>query len=142
TLEVIGKELGLGLEALLDREPQFKTFDGKVTSLVVSLYDGLPPKLQRQVDAQGLGKEGYLIKEVNLSGTSHLILSAREEIGLLYGSFHFLRLLQTHKSLKGLDMVEIPKTDIRMLNHWDNLDRTIERGYSGFSIWNWHTLPD
>src|SRR5690606_680118 len=88
------------------------------------------------------GKEGYLIKEVNLSGTSHLILSAREEIGLLYGSYHFLRLLQTHKSLKGLDLVEIPKTDIRMLNHWDNLDRTIERGYSGFSIWNWHTLPD
>lgn len=142
TLEVIGKELGLGLEALLDRKPRFKVFDGKESSLVVSLYDKLPPKLQGQVDAQGLGKEGYLIKEVELNGTSHLILSAREEIGLLYGSYHFLRLLQTHKSLKGLDLVEIPKTDIRMLNHWDNLDRTIERGYSGFSIWNWHTLPD
>lgn len=29
-----------------------------------------------------------------------------------------------------------------MLNHWDNLNRTVERGYAGFSIWNWHTLPD
>ena len=31
---------------------------------------------------------------------------------------------------------------VRMLNHWDNLDRTVERGYAGFSIWNWHQLPD
>jgi alpha-glucuronidase len=28
-----------------------------------------------------------------------------------------------------------------LLNHWDNLNRTVERGYAGFSIWNWHTLP-
>ena len=29
-----------------------------------------------------------------------------------------------------------------MLNHWDNLDRTVERGYAGFSLWDWHKLPD
>ena len=30
----------------------------------------------------------------------------------------------------------------RLLNHWDNLDRTVERGYAGFSLWDWHKLPD
>ena len=36
------------------------------------------------------------------------------------------------------------KTEIqhRILNHWDNLDRTVERGYAGFSLWDWHKLPD
>src|SRR5690606_37489375 len=142
TLEVVRKELGLGLESLLGKEPLFKAYDGRESSLVVSLYDRLPPALQRQIDSKGLGTEGFAIKEVAHNGQSHLILTAREEIGLLYGSFHFLRLLQTHKSLKDIDIVESPKVDIRMLNNWDNLDRTIERGYSGFSIWNWHTLPD
>ncbi|MCB0745411.1 MAG: alpha-glucuronidase, partial [Ignavibacteriae bacterium] len=32
--------------------------------------------------------------------------------------------------------------NLRVLNHWDNLDRTVERGYAGFSIWDWHKLPD
>ncbi|HAQ75545.1 MAG TPA: alpha-glucuronidase, partial [Hyphomonas sp.] len=35
-----------------------------------------------------------------------------------------------------------PKTKLRLLNHWDNLDRHVERGYAGQSIWDWHRLPD
>ena len=38
-------------------------------------------------------------------------------------------------------MSSAPKLKFRLLNHWDNLNRTVERGYAGFSIWNWHTLP-
>jgi alpha-glucuronidase len=41
-----------------------------------------------------------------------------------------------------LNIEEKPQTTHRLLNHWDNLDRTIERGYAGFSIWDWHKLPD
>jgi len=37
---------------------------------------------------------------------------------------------------------ETPAYNVRVLNHWDNLDGTIERGYSGHSIWNWDELPD
>ena len=39
-------------------------------------------------------------------------------------------------------MTSIPKIKLRLLNHWDNLNRTVERGYAGISIWNWHTFPD
>src|SRR5690606_4301520 len=41
-----------------------------------------------------------------------------------------------------LHVVSAPRIRLRMLNHWDNLDRTVERGYAGFSLWDWHKLPD
>ena len=58
----------------------------------------------------------------------------------MYGSFHFLSLLQTQQSIENLDIKNSPKIKLRVLNHWDNLDRTVERGYAGFSIWDWHKL--
>lgn len=142
TMKLVREELGRGLGALLDREPRFSPLGKGSSGLWVSPVAQLPRELQRQLDSEGLGKEGYLIKQVTDKGRSVLVIGAETDIGLLYGSFHFLRLLQQHRPLEGLDLKEVPKVDIRMLNHWDNLDRTIERGYSGFSIWNWHTLPD
>jgi alpha-glucuronidase len=49
--------------------------------------------------------------------------------------------LQTHQPIQKLSITSIPKINLRVLNHWDNLDRHVERGYAGISIWNWHTLP-
>ncbi|MEJ2005070.1 MAG: alpha-glucuronidase, partial [Cyclobacteriaceae bacterium] len=62
--------------------------------------------------------------------------------GLLYGTFEFIAMLQQHSDISDLDIIRSPKIKHRLLNHWDNLDRTVERGYAGFSIWNWHKLPD
>ena len=59
----------------------------------------------------------------------------------MYGTFGLLRHLQTQQSIKTIDIVSQPKIQRRILNHWDNLDRTSERGYAGFSIWDWHKLP-
>jgi len=56
--------------------------------------------------------------------------------------FHLLRLLQTGQASAPLDLVEQPRLKLRVLDHWDNLDRTVERGYAGESIWDWHKLPD
>jgi alpha-glucuronidase len=50
--------------------------------------------------------------------------------------------MQTEQSIINLNIISSPKLKLRLLNHWDNLNRTVERGYAGFSIWNWHTLPD
>ncbi len=89
-----------------------------------------------------IGNEGYLIKSTVYNENQIIVISANEDIGLLYGVFHFLRLLQTHQSIENLSIVSSPKIDLRVLNHWDNLDRTVERGYAGFSIWDWHKLPE
>src|SRR5262249_25519156 len=48
---------------------------------------------------------------------------------------------QTHQPLAHLDLTSVPKVQRRMLNHWDNLNGTIERGYAGRSLWQWSELP-
>ncbi len=83
-------------------------------------------------------KDGYSIK-----GDEHkIIISASKDIGLLYGVYHLLRLQQTGESITNLDVEEIPSYNIRVLNHWDNIDGTIERGYAGYSLWKWEELPE
>lgn len=83
-------------------------------------------------------KDGYSIK----SNNQKIIISAGSDVGLLYGSYCLLRLQQTGADLTTLDIEELPSYDIRILNHWDNLDGTIERGYAGYSLWKWDELPN
>lgn len=83
-------------------------------------------------------KDGYSIK----SNNQKIIISAASDVGLLYGSYCLLRLQQTGADLTTLDIEELPSYDIRILNHWDNLDGTIERGYAGYSLWKWEELPN
>jgi alpha-glucuronidase len=70
-----------------------------------------------------------------------IVIASGGEIGALYGMFHFLRLLQTAQSLDRLDLKEQPRVQLRLLNHWDNMDGSIERGYAGRSLWQWAELP-
>jgi alpha-glucuronidase len=83
-------------------------------------------------------KGGYTIKSVQ----NKLVISAEKETGLLYGVYHILRLQQTKSALTNLNITEKPSYDIRILNHWDNLDETIERGYAGHSLWKWEDSPN
>ncbi len=89
-----------------------------------------------------LGDEGFIIRTIVSNTKNLIVIAAASDRGVLYGVFHLLRLIQTQQSIQKLQVVSIPGTSIRILNHWDNMDRTVERGYAGFSIWNWHTLPD
>ena len=61
---------------------------------------------------------------------------------VLYGFFDWLKSIQTDTFDPDTEKTDNPKVKLRMLNHWDNLDRTVERGYAGFSLWDWHKLPD
>jgi len=70
-----------------------------------------------------------------------ILITANTDAGILYGVFHFLRLLQTHQPVSELAITSVPRIKLRMLNHWDNLNRTVERGYAGCSIWDWQRLP-
>ncbi len=89
-----------------------------------------------------LGAEGFRIRSAKLGGRAVTVIAANGEIGALYGAFHFLRLLQTQQPITNLNIVQKPRLQLRMLNHWDNLDGSIERGYAGRSLWNWQELPD
>ncbi len=76
-----------------------------------------------------------------MQGQAATVIAARTEVGVLYGAFHLLRLVQTGASLDAIDIREQPRLKRRLLNHWDNMDGTIERGYAGRSLWHWDDLP-
>jgi alpha-glucuronidase len=134
-------ELLRGLQGLLGTAPRVSA-DVSAPALVVGTAAGSRAIARLGLDTAGLGREGYVIRSTRLDGHPVVAIAANEDIGALYGAFHFLRLLQTGEPLDGLDLREAPRLQLRMLNHWDNLDRHVERGYAGASIWDWHKLPD
>jgi len=89
-----------------------------------------------------LGDEGYVLRRLERDGRAQTLIAANTDRGLLYGAFALLRHLQTGGGLADLDRVSAPKVRLRLLNHWDNLDRYVERGYAGQSLWDWWRLPD
>jgi alpha-glucuronidase len=89
-----------------------------------------------------LGPEGFRIRTVKLGGRSVTVIASSDEAGALYGVFHFLRLLQTLQPTNDLDVSQKPRLRLRVLDHWDNLDRSVERGYAGRSLWDWEALPE
>lgn len=89
-----------------------------------------------------LGPEGFRIRSLKIGGRAVTVIASDGEVGALYGAFHFLRLMQTLQPLSNLDVSQQPHLRLRLLNHWDNLDGSIERGYAGQSLWNWKALPE
>jgi alpha-glucuronidase len=87
------------------------------------------------------GREGYLIRSTHVGRYEATVIASEGETGALYGAFHFLRLLQARQPVVHLDIAERPRLELRLLNHWDNLDGSIERGYAGKSLWLWNELP-
>lgn len=143
TLTEAKKELQQGLDGLLDTNLPETDGISKGTLLV-----GTPAssKVLSGIHAitneiSGLGDEGFLIKTLKVNGTPCTVIAARKDMGVMYGVFHFLRLLQTQSDIKELNITQVPKLQRRMLNHWDNLNGTIERGYAGYTLWDWQRLP-
>ncbi|GAB6119862.1 alpha-glucuronidase family glycosyl hydrolase [Dysgonomonas termitidis] len=93
-------------------------------------------------ELKDLTDDGFIIRSVKKGNRNYTVITSAEERGILYGVFHFLRLVQTDSFSDNLNIVENPKYKVRILNHWDNLDRTIERGYAGYSLWKWDELPN
>ncbi|MBZ5495639.1 MAG: alpha-glucuronidase [Acidobacteriia bacterium] len=92
-------------------------------------------------DLLAMGDEGFLIRSATNAKHRVTVIASNREIGALYGVFHFLRLMQTSQPIDRLDIAERPALQLRLMNHWDNPDGTIERGYAGRSIWDWNALP-
>ncbi|MEO6600361.1 MAG: alpha-glucuronidase family glycosyl hydrolase, partial [Polyangiaceae bacterium] len=88
-----------------------------------------------------VGAEGYVVEAATSGGSSVIAVAGNTELGVLRGTFALLRHLQSHRPLNSLALSGAPKIQRRVLNHWDNMDGTIERGYAGRSLWSWSSLP-
>ena len=100
---------------------------GTAMTELQSYWQGGPVVLKRQ---KGMGKDAYTIKSQN----GKTVIAAGGDTGLLYGAFHLLRLQQTGQQTTALDISEQPAYELRILNHWDNPNGTVERGFAGHSI--------
>jgi alpha-glucuronidase len=126
TSKVIRDELTLAVKGITGKEPVFVTSTAKAQLVI-------------QLTTESLGDEGFRITSNTASKTVTVL--ANNHVGMLYGTFHLLRLAQTQQNLSQLNVTSKPAVQLRILNHWDNLNRYVERGYAGISIFNWHTLP-
>ncbi|HWF89171.1 MAG TPA: alpha-glucuronidase family glycosyl hydrolase, partial [Pyrinomonadaceae bacterium] len=131
TFDVIRSELSQGCSGLLGRPVEVGNRDD--ASVVVGLpqTSTLVRNLKWDAELKRLGPEGFRIRTVR----NVIVIASTTDIGALYGAFHFLRLLQTEQPLDHLQIDQRPALKLRLLNHWDNLDGSIERGYAGKSLW-------
>jgi alpha-glucuronidase len=118
TLAAARRELETGLAGLLGQSPR----------ITMTKVAGEIPTI---------GPEGF-----RLETKAGVHLSANSDTGILYGAFDLLRRVQSGQPLAKLDVTSAPRISRRLLNHWDDLNRHVERGYAGFSLWEWHYLPE
>ncbi|GAB3296283.1 alpha-glucuronidase family glycosyl hydrolase [Hymenobacter humi] len=134
-LKTAAKELQRGLQGLLGQSvPVVAKAEAGSTKrgilLLVSPTANVPGTSQTN--------DGYRI----LSQGRNLVVTGRSGAGVLYGVFALLRELQTRQPVAQLAQASSPRIQYRLLNHWDNPNGTVERGYAGSSIWKWYELPE
>ena len=149
TLRAAREELARGLRSLIGREiPVVRrlTRDGTLVigTAATSRLVGSAPVLLAELAR--VGPEGFVIRAMTLGegegGKRVIVIAANRDIGALYGAFALLRQLQTERSLRDIAVASAPRIQLRLLDHWDNLDGSVERGYAGSSLWDWALLPD
>jgi len=135
-IESIKGELGYAIERLLGILPNInKDFESDKITLIGKIGSTLTGDLD--IDNEDIGrmkKEGFLIKTVKSSRKQCLVVTSQTDQGLLYGVFRLIRILQSGESIGRLHILENPSAPLRIINHWDSLNGTVERGYAGKSI--------
>ena len=130
-------ELDRGLKGLLRSAPRHVKRIDRDGAILIGLTDVSPVT----DGVYRLGPEGYVIRSVIVQGHNATLIAGASDKGVLYGVFAFLRLLQTRQPIDCLDIASVPKLQLRVIDHWDNLNGLIERGYAGGSLWDWQRLP-
>jgi alpha-glucuronidase len=145
TLRIARDELRRGLRGLLGREVPVAN-DVAAGAIVVGTVEQFGERVPGSSDLREVvgppGGEGYGVRSTVVRGRRVTAVAGQSDVAALYGVFHLLRLLQTQQRIDALAITESPRVEHRVLNHWDNLDGTVERGYAGGSLWDWHKLPD
>ena len=142
TSEAIRSELEAALTGLLGKAPSFNSTASDATLVVgTEANSAFIKSLSLSRELTELGPEGYIVRTLKIRSRSYIIVASQTDVGALYATFHFLRLVQTLQPIGNLKVSQKPRLRLRVLDHWDNLDGSIERGYAGRSLWDWGALP-
>ena len=133
-IQTAQRELILGVRGMLGRTLRAQVRSTNESTIILGTI-GSVKKVEPALGLDGnLSEDGYLLKGVTLNGHPGILIAATNDRGVLYGVFALLRKIGIGEPVSNLADQQAPYAPLRMLNHWDNLDGTIERGYAGGSI--------
>jgi alpha-glucuronidase len=137
-------ELLRGLQEMLGGEFHATATPPKQPFILVGTLDSLSKIIPDHISPRSLEGDAFWLSQTNLGGSKCFIITARTERGVLYGVFAFLSKIARAQTLDSITEVQVPANTIRMIDQWDNLDGTIERGYAGPSLFfeNGHIRED
>ncbi|RDS78575.1 alpha-glucuronidase [Alteriqipengyuania lutimaris] len=137
TVEVAADELAVALGKMAGSS------DRKLPAhprIVIGTRDRLSPAYSDVTSRlEGLAANAFIIGQ---STDGRIVVASDDDLGLLYGVFALTRHLAVHGNLDDVDQASAPAMPLRLLNHWDNPDGHVERGYAGRSIFDWWHLPE
>ena len=146
TLAAAGAELARGLGGMLGVEVPVRPARASRPELAGgAVVLGTPASLASagiDVTIASPSPDAYAVAAARIDGNELTIVAGNSEVAVLYGAFALLKHLANGGDPARLDIESAPKITHRLLNHWDNLDRSVERGYAGLSLWDWQTLPE
>jgi alpha-glucuronidase len=128
------KELQRGVRGMLGRILREEGRIPEEPAIILGTLEEIRSRVSRDLQLPSLAAEGFWLTRLEIDGVQHLLVAGADDRGVLYGAFALLRKLALGEDLTKLDDTSEPAAPIRILNHWDNLDGTIERGYAGKSI--------
>ena len=127
-------EVVRGVRGMLQRtlrvEPRITSESAVVLGTLAELRRSAP----QLVPTGTIETDGFWLRSVRANGTRFIVVAGQNDRGVLYGAFALLRRIAIGDSITDLDLKEAPYSPIRWINHWENLDGSIERGYGGRSI--------
>ncbi|WP_041078595.1 alpha-glucuronidase family glycosyl hydrolase [Thermotoga caldifontis] len=123
-------ELKLFAKCALDLEPSIEHSFKKKKALVL----GRIGKLAELFETPELHEEGFFILHRNVHGTESLVVGAERSSGFVHAVFELIKRVRLGERVETMNVISEPAMPLRMVNHWDNMDGSVERGYAGRSI--------
>jgi alpha-glucuronidase len=137
-------ELIRGLGSLLASPIAGTTSLPRTPTILLGTLERLRPAAPGAALPVELTADGFWLGTAAVRGQPLIIVTGRNERGVLYGAFALLQRIARGEDVSRLNERQEPSAPVRWVNHWDNLDGTIERGYAGQSIFfeNGRVLDD
>ena len=123
-----------GVRGMFERTLRIETGVPREDAIVLGTFAALAKIAPQWGLTASLAADSYWLQTVHAGPRTYLVIAAPNDRGLLYGAFAVLRQLQLGAPMSNLNRRQSPYAPIRVVNQWDNLDGTIERGYGGRSI--------
>jgi alpha-glucuronidase len=139
--DAAGNELVRAFRGLLDLQVAHARRVQADGAIIYGTPDSSPAIAALDLNLVPLGPDGFVLRQMQVNRHRALVIAGNSPAGVLHGVFALVRLMQTRRPLEGIDLRSKPAIELRMLDHWDNLDGTVERGFAGGSIWDWQKLP-